>query len=190
MTGLDASQVAIAGNGALYRAPLATAKPATSIVALDAAYIGLGYFSSDGAPMSFEDSVTNTFAWQNAALVRSSRTQTLTKLAFKPIQTRGSVIETFHTGSLVTEPTTGNFEVDIVPATQQRYTWVFDAVDGDHHYRYWIPNGEITERGDVMHQNGEPIGFPMTLTFYPDDTNKIATLLTDDPAVGIDIFGS
>lgn len=179
---LTASEVLVAGTGGLYKAPLATAQPADSSVALNAAYENLGYFTSDGVAISFEDSVNNTFAWQGSALVRSSRTETVTKLTFNPIQTRGSVLETFHSGSEVTLASAGNWEIQIKPATSDRATWVFDAIDGTKHQRWWIPNGEITERGDIMHQNGEPIGYPMTMTFYPDSTGVLAYLMSDDSA--------
>ncbi len=182
---LNAAEVRVAGTGALYKAPLGTAEPATSIVALAADYENLGYMSSDGLGMSFEDSVNNTFAWQNAALVRTSRTETLTKLTFTPIQTRGSVLEAFHSGSQITEPISesGEYRMPIAPAIADPSTWVFDAIDGGIHMRYWIPNGEVTERGELMHVNGEPIGYPMTMTFYPDSSGFLAYLLSNDAAM-------
>lgn len=182
-----ASEVFVAGKGGLYKAPLGTAKPADSTVVLDAAYKNLGYFSSDGVGISFEDSVQNIFAWQGAALVRTVRTETLTKLTFKPIQTRGSVLEAFHPGSQITEPTTGNWEMDIIPAEADPATWVFDAFDGTKRMRYYIANGEITERGELMHVNGEALGYPMTMTFYPSDTGSVGTVQSNIAAVGIDI---
>lgn len=185
---LDATQVRVAGTGGLYKGPLGQAEPADSVVALDAAFLNLGYFSADGAVMGFSDTVNNTFAWQSAALVRTSRTETLTTLAFNPIQSRGSVLEAFHSGSQITEITPGSeYRMPIAPAIADPASWVFDAIDGGLHYRYYIPNGEITERGDVMHLNGEPIGYPMTMTFYPDATGFLVYLLSDDGALGDDI---
>lgn len=187
---LVASEVLVAGTGALYKGPLGTAEPATSVATVDPAFEHLGYFSADGVPISFEDSTDNTVAWQNAQVVRSTRTETLTKLTFTPIQTRGSVLEAFHAGSTMTEPTTGNFRLPVAPAVADPSTWVFDAVDGPKHLRYYIPNGEITERGEIMHANGTPIGYPMTMTFYPDDSGFLFYLLSDVAAMGIGISGS
>lgn len=183
---LNAAEVVVAGTGGLYKGPLGQAKPATSVAALDAAFLNLGYFSADGVAISFEDSVQNHFAWQNSALVRTSRTETLTKLAFQPIQTRGSILEAFHAGSQVAV-NGAEWELAIKPAISDRATWVFDAIDGANHYRWYIPNGEITERGDLMHVAGEPVGYPMTMTFYPDATGTLAYLLSNDTAVALDI---
>lgn len=185
-----ASEVLVAGTGGLYRAPLGTAKPADSTIALDPAFEGLGFFSSDGVPISFNDSVDNIIAWQGAVVVRSTITETLTTIAFTPIQTRGSVLETFHPGSVVTEPTTGNFEIAVKPRVATPQTWVFDAIDGTKHIRYYIPNGEVTERGEIMHANGEPIGYPMTITFYPDGNGNIMEILSNDAAFGLGLSGS
>ncbi len=180
---LNAAEVRVAGTGALYKAPLGEAEPANSTAVLAANFEHLGYVSSDGVEMSFEDSVNNTFAWQNSALVRTSRTETLTKMTFTFLQTRGSVLEAFHSGSEITEPATGEYRLPIAPAVADPSTWIFDAIDGGIHMRYYIPNGEITERGSLMHVNGEPIGYPMTMTFYPDSSGNLAYLLSNDAAM-------
>ena len=178
---LVAAEVLVAGTGALYKAPLGTTAPTDSGGALDAAFEHLGYFSSDGVPINFADSVDNLVAWQTAQVVRATRTETLTTLAFTPIQTRGSVLETFHPGSVLTEPTTDEFLMDIKPATADPSAWVFDAFDGTKRMRWSIPNGEVTERGEIMHANGAAIGYPMVVTFYPDANNNLATLLSNIP---------
>lgn len=176
-----ASEVLVAGTGALYKGPFGTAAPADSQAVLDAGFENLGYFSSDGVPINFADSVDNIVPWQNAQVVRSTRTETLTTLAFMPIQTRGSVLEAFHAGSVMTEPTPGEFLMDIVPAVADPSTWLFDAFDGTKKMRWYIPNAEITERGEIMHANGSPIGYPMTITMYPDSATpaKVARLLSN-----------
>ncbi len=174
-----ASEVLVAGTGALYKAPLGTTAPATHAAALDAAFENLGYFTSDGVPINFADSVDNIVAWQSAQVVRATRTETLTTLSFTPIQTRGSVLEAFHAGSVLTEPSADEYLMNIVPAVADPSAWIFDAFDGTKRMRWSIPNGEITERGEIMHANGSPIGYPMTITFYPDDNGNLATLLSN-----------
>lgn len=185
-----ASEVLVAGTGGLYRAPLGTAKPATSVIALDPDFEGLGYFKSDGVSIGFSDSVDNIIAWQGAVVVRSTVTETLTTVSFTPIQTRGSVLETFHPGSIVSDVGGGEFEMAVKPRVATPQTLVFDAVDGTKHLRYYIPNAEMTERGDQMHVNGEPIGYPMTWTFYPDGDGNLFYILSNNPAFALGLAGS
>lgn len=173
---LSAPEVIVAGTGALYKAPFGTTAPATSDAALDAAYEHLGYFHSDGVPINFADSVDNIVPWQGASVVRSTRTETVATLTFQPIQTRGSVVEAFMLGSTLTEPSTDEFEMEVKPPVADPSAWVFDAFDGTKKLRWVINNGEVTERGEMMHKNGDPIGYPMTVTFYPDTDGNLAVI--------------
>lgn len=184
-----AAEVLVAGKGGLYKAPLGQAEPTGADSTLDAAYLNLGYFSSDGVPISFEDNTTNIVAWQGSVVVRSARTESLARIQFTPIQTRGSVVETFFAGSeMAAHPTeSGQFRMPIKPLEADPSTWVFDAIDGTKHLRWWIPNGEVTERGDVMNVSGEAIGWPLTVTFYPDSAGNLAYLIGDIAALGLDI---
>ena len=47
---------------------------------------------------------------------------------------------------------------------------VIDVIDSDTHIRLYIPNGEVTERGEVTYaNNGEALSYPVTITCYPVD---------------------
>lgn len=179
---LDAPQVRVGITGQLYKAPLGTPEPADSTSVLDPAYGGLGYFNDEGTTESWADSVDNIVAWQGATVVRSSVTESVGTLAFTPIQTNAAVLQAFHRGSTITEPSAGNFRLPVKPISADPSTWVFDAIDGDKHIRLWLPNSEVTERGQVMYANGQPIGYPMTITCYPDENGDLMVKLSDDAA--------
>lgn len=179
---LDATQVRVGITGQVYRAPLGSAAPTDATTALAAAYTGLGYVNEDGVTENWDDSVENIIAWQNATVVRSAVTESVGTLAFMLIQTNRAVLEAFHRGSTMTEPSAGNFRIDVKPITAAPATWVLDVVDGAKHYRLFVPNGEVTERGEVMYANGEPIGYPMTVTCYPDAAGTLMVKFSDDIA--------
>jgi hypothetical protein len=55
-------------------------------------------------------------------------------------------------------------------------------VDGDVDIRIVIPDGQVTERGDVTYANGEAIGYDVTVTAYPDDSGVKAYIYRDETA--------
>ena len=164
---LDSSELFVAGRGAMYRCPLGTAQPAAPDAVLDPECLHLGYFSTDGLEMPHDDSTNDIFGWQGSTLLRTIITESKVSASFTPLQTRGSVLETYYPGSEVTEVGSEHFELRVRPRIALPYTWIFDIFDGTRHIRYWFPRAEVTERGSLMFLNSEPIGYPMTVTFYP-----------------------
>lgn len=181
---LDATQVRVGITGELYKAPLGTTAPTGPTAALNAAFVGLGYVSNDGVTESWDDSVDNIVAWQNATVVRSAVTESVGTIALTLIQNNTAVLEAFHRGSTMAEPTTDVFRLDVKPISADPSAWVLDVIDGDKHVRIFIGNGEVTERGEVMYANGQPIGYPITISCYPDANGNLMQKWSDDPAWG------
>lgn len=179
---LDATQVRIGITGEVYRGTLAAAAPTSSVSALPSDYEGLGYVSEDGVTENWDDSVDNIVAWQNATTVRASTTESTASLSFTLIQTNGVVLETFHRGSTMVQPTAGNFRLDVKPVTADPRKWVLDVIDGTKHTRIFVGNGEITERGEIVYQNGEAVGYPVTIQCYPDANGNLMQKFSDDTA--------
>lgn len=179
---LDATQVRVGITGQLYKAALGSTAPTDSTTALAAAYTGLGYVSDEGVTENWDDSVDNIVAWQNATTVRAATTESTATLGLMLIQTSAAVLTAFHRGSTITEPSAGNFRMDVKPTVNDPSAWVFDVLDGTKHLRIYVGNGEITERGEVMYANGEPIGYPITVTCYPDVNQNLMVKFSDDVA--------
>ncbi len=182
-TNLLASEVRVGITGAVYKAPAATVKPADSTIALAVAYKGMGYVGEDGVTETHDDSVTTIKAWQNAVVVRSVRTESASTISFQLIQTRGGVLEAFHPGSTMTEPSPGDFELHVKPPGTDLCVWLFDVIDGDKHIRIYCGNAELTSRGAVVYSNGgDPIGYEFTVSCYPDANGDLMVKMSDDPA--------
>ena len=179
---LNASEVRVAITGQLYRAPIGTTAPTSATEELDAAFKGLGYVSDDGVTESWDDSVEDIVAWQGATVVRSVVTQSKGTLSLTLIQTSAVVLEAFHRGSTMAGDAIDGFKLDVKPIAADPSAWVLDVIDGDKHMRIYVPNGEITERGEITYANGAPIGFPITISFYPDPDGNLLTKLSDDVA--------
>jgi hypothetical protein len=180
---LLADNVRVGITGELNVAPVGTAAPTTSVSALDAAYIGLGYVSEDGVTETYEDTVEDIIAWQNATVVRSTTTESKATLQCVLIETKGETLELFHKGSSVEVVSAGQWKIDVVAPTSDPRSFVFDVVDGTKHIRIYIARGEVTERGEIVYANGEPIGYDVTITAYPVD-GVVLTKFSDDASWG------
>jgi hypothetical protein len=162
---LTAANVRVAVTGAIYRAPTATAAPTAHGSTLNVAFKDLGYVSEDGVKEKRERSTEQIKAWQNAAIVRETITDANLRYTFVLIESNALTVGAYY--GTVVDPTDGS--VVIVPAaTGGRHAYVVDVIDGDVVIRNYIPDGEITEVGDLAYKNGEPIGYEVTLTTYPD----------------------
>src|SRR5699024_10969954 len=62
-----------------------------------------------------------------------------------------------------------------------RQLYVFEILmTGDRVKRIVVPDGQITEVGSVQYQDGEPIGYEVTLSCYPDgDGNTVIEYIAE-----------
>ncbi|MEM9134277.1 MAG: hypothetical protein AAGE88_18155 [Actinomycetota bacterium] len=179
---LVAGNVHIGVTGGLFKAPLGTALPTDATTALAAAFIDLGYTSEDGVSEQWDDSVDDIVAWQNATTVRSATTESTLSIGATPIEMKREVLEMFHRGSVVTEPSAGVFQLDVKPVVADPSIWALNVIDGTSQYRLVIGRGEVVQRGEVMYRNGEPIGFPILIRAYPDANGNLMQKFSNDVA--------
>jgi hypothetical protein len=160
---LVAQNVRVAVTGGIYRATLGTTLPTNATSSLSGSFTELGYVSEEGVTQSIGRDVNDIAAWQNGDVVRVVQTSHTVTFSCSLIETKGSTLSTFY----------GNHNAG---ATEIRgdifdhYTWVLQAVDGDVNIRLAIPDGQVTETGDVTWTNGELVAYPITITAFPDDT--------------------
>jgi len=174
----SAVRVGITGEG--YAAAVGTAAPTTSVSALDVLFIGMGYVSEEGITESYDDTIEDIIAWQNATIVRAVTTASKATLSLTLIESKGATAKLYHKGSTVAVVSAGQWKMDVVAPTADPRAFVFDVIDGVKHLRIYVANGEVTERGEITYANGEPIGFQVTITCYPNASNVILTKFTDD----------
>lgn len=178
---LNSAAVRIGITGELYADADGTADaPTDSTGTLDTDFIGLGYVSEDGVTETYDDTVEDITAWQNATVVRSTTTASKATLQMTLIETKGKVLELFHKGSTVEVVDTGEWKIDVKAPDTDRRSFVVDVIDGTKHVRFYVPDGEVTERGEITYANGEPVGYNITITCYPDSSNVVLTKFSDD----------
>jgi hypothetical protein len=130
-------------------------------------YNDLGFVSEDGVTETRDRSSDTIKAWQNAATVRTVVTDATLTYALTLIETKRETVELYY-GTEVTA-TEDEGELTIVPAnTGGRKRFIIDVIDGDEVIRTYVPAGEVTEVGDKVYASGEPVGYEITITAYPD----------------------
>lgn len=177
---LDAGNVRVGITGGVRVSDTGTTAPTDSDSSYAAGWNEVGYISEDGVTEAHDDNVNEIVAWQNGTVVRSTRTQTTVRLSFTIIETKKTGLELFHPGSTISG--SSDYTMNVVAPTAERKQFGLDVVDDDKHLRILALNAEVTERGDVIYQNGEPVGYPVTITCYPDDNGYVLIKLSDDAA--------
>lgn len=160
---LLASNVRVAITGEVYVAPTGTTAPTSSSSSLDAAFVGLGYVGEDGVAVTPNDAVNAIRAWQNAARVRTVYTERDWTFKFKLIETKGKTVGLFFR-STVAIVSSGEWSILPDQTNPDQRSFVIDVVDGSTYTRYYIPDGEVTERAEIVNANGEAIGYEVTIT--------------------------
>lgn len=144
------------------------AAPTSTIVALTG-FTDLGFVSDAGVTESRSRSTNDIRAWQGGAIVRTLVTEGSLTFKLVLLETSKAVVEAYYGATATQTATEGNLVV-VPTATGGRKSFVIDVIDGAELNRSYVPQGEITEVGDMVFSSGEPIGYELTITAYPDTT--------------------
>lgn len=162
-----AGNVRVGVTGGIYVAPAATALPTTPSAALDGAFTEVGYLNEDGVTESQGTETNDIRAWQNGDVVRKVQTSHDLTYAFTLLETNPTSLELFY-GNYDDGGGAGPAVVEITGEQPDHNSYVLQVIDGDDLIRIVIPDGQVTERGDVVYQNGDAITRPVTITCFPD----------------------
>lgn len=156
--------------GGVYAAPASTKLPTDATTALDAAFTNLGYISEDGVTNSVEADSEDIKAWggDTVLTVQTSRSE---KFTFTFIESLNeNVLKEVYGDANVTA---GAVKHNALP--RGRRVYVFEILlTGDKVKRIVVPSSEITEVGETVYKDGEPIGYEVTLSAFPDEDGNTA----------------
>ena len=180
---LDSSNVRVGVTGAWYLATTSTAAAPTDTSKLGVGWTDLGYTSDDGVTEARDISANDINGWQNGDLLRRVVTSAAMTIHAVLVETKRETVGLYYGTKVAADGS-----VKIVPSkTGGRQKHVIDVIDGEEFIRTYIPQGEITDVGDQVYANGEPIGYDVTITAYPDPS-----ILDDEgnPATAVKWYAS
>lgn len=164
-----AGDVRVAVDGYVRVAPLATAAP-TDIDSVWTGSTTVGYISDEGVTESNSITTEKINAWQRNAIVRTLVTESETTFQFTMIQTSSASLAEYYGIELADiDDATGSF-VSNPGVEKPRKSYVFDFIDGDELIRKYVPDGQVTETGDITYVSQEVISYPVTVVAYDNAT--------------------
>lgn len=167
----NANQVSVGkpmAAGGVYAGDIATQAPTDATTPLSAAIKGLGYVSDDGLTNSLDMDTETVTAWggDTVLTVATSRNETFTWTFIESLSV--DVLREVYGQDNVTAEDENLVVIHNNSELPQRL-YVFEILlTGGKVKRIVVPNGKITEIGDVQYVDGEPIGYEVTLSCSPD----------------------
>lgn len=166
-------------NADVYTAPLESTEPTDVATDLDAAWDALGLLSEDGATHAREDTVNDHYAWGNI-LVRTTRSRHKRTLQVTALEDNPVVFDLVNPGS--TAETAGGVTTrEVVVPQPNRRMFLLETRDGEITRRLVIPQGEVTEVGDITDSDSAMTLYVLTITIYPDADGVLFREISDDP---------
>lgn len=174
---MDASQVSVAITGAISKISEDTVITSANTDVSGAGTINYGFISDDGISITTDTSTNNIVAWQNSAVVRVATTEASTSYEFTLLQNSKESRELYYGATEVAG------KILYKPSQMTRGRFVIDYIDtayGDEGEiligRHVLNRAQITSRGDIVLQNGEPVGYTVTLQAFPDEDGVCAEI--------------
>ncbi len=160
--------------GAVYRAPKGTTLPTDASTALANTYLDMGYISEDGVTNTNSPDSEKIKDWsgQTVLVVTTEKPDTF-KLTFLEAL-NSNVLETVYGANNVTvSAQAGTIAVVANSAALDEYVYVIDmAMKGGALKRIVIPNGSLSELGDIVYKSDEAVGYEVTLEALPDSSGN------------------
>jgi len=159
-------------GGAIYRAPLSANPtiPTDATTALAANFACLGYVSDDGVTNSNSISTETIKAW-GGDTVLTPMTEKTDTFQFVLIESANAdVLKAVYGDDNVTVVANTGTTIKVNSEEQPDCAWVIDMVlRGGKAKRIVIPDGKVTDIGDIVYKDDEAVGYEITVTALPDD---------------------
>lgn len=159
-------------GGALFWAPAGTVLPTSADVALNAAFVNLGYVTEDGLTSTVAEDGDDIKAWGPETVGRSQTGYAKTYV-FNLLETaREAALQFVYGVDNVTIDEDGNIAIDETGDALPRGILVCDTLQNNggatpRIKRQILGDAQFNDRsGDQVHNNSDPVNFPVSVAAY------------------------
>lgn len=135
-------------------------------------FAGLGYVGDDGLTESNGRTTDKVKAW-GGATVKVVQTDFSVTYQFTLYEQTADVLKAVHGDDNVTTTaatlSTGTLQsVKVNKESLEHAPWVFDMKDGAAKIRVVVPDGQVTEVGDIVYNDAGVVGYQCTVEAFED----------------------
>lgn len=173
-----------ATTGAILSGPVTTTIPATIDDFVFTNLTDSGYVNEDGVVITPEDSTESIKDWSGAE-IRRILTEFTGTIAWTHLELSAGAARNYFGEAQVT-----NTVATTTKGAQQKLalgknslpvkSWYFKIKDGNRRLLVFVPNGQITSRGEIPLTSTGAITLPVELATYPDAAGQNIYIYTDN----------
>ncbi len=162
----------------------------TDFTALTTPWHPLGAISDDGLKYGFDEDSQEFTPWGLSTPFRTEITKSIRTFGVTLWETNRAICKSvmYRIPLATFVPNVDgifSFAESASPAPDRR-SWIFDVYDGETMERFFVPQGEVTDRTDVTFQKTSMAGYEITVTAYPDEAGNSVYHLYKVAVTGID----
>ena len=174
-------------TGPILSAPRGVTLPTAVTSALDPQFDDSGYISEDGLTLTPERSTEAVRDW-SGAVVKQILTEFAATLAWAHLETNEKSLANYVGDDNITvqaaTSTEGKRITALLKGTEMpRKSWVFKVKDGSARVLIVVPDGQVSETGEVAFVKTGAITWPVTLATFPDASGVNVYIYLDDGQV-------
>lgn len=161
-------------DGAIFVAPIGTEVPTDAVTALSEAFLNIGFISEDGVTNAIETETEEIKAW-GGDIVLEPQTSRKETFAYTMIETNEVSMKQAFGEDNVTVAESGAISVVHNGKEKAEYVYVIEVLmTGNRVKRQVIPRGKVTELGEIVYVDNEPIGYETTVSALIDENGNTA----------------